>query len=158
MSEFRDDMTLKEARDALRELAEVGHTCPCCKQFAKIYRRKVNSAQVQAAIALWRAAGREFAHLPSLDKRFAGNGGDISKLRYWGLVEEERTLRPDGGRAGIWRMTHRGELFVRGIIMVKKYAHIYDGRCLKLSGELVDVRECLGEKFDYAELMYGGKE
>ncbi len=38
---------------------------------------------------------------------------------------------------------------------VPRHALIYDGRLLRLEGELVGIRDCLGDKFDYDELMSG---
>ncbi|MCI0664793.1 MAG: hypothetical protein L0220_27335, partial [Acidobacteria bacterium] len=56
-SEFRDDMTLAEARHLLETLLPVGHACPCCDQFAKEYRRLINSGIARALILLYRAGG-----------------------------------------------------------------------------------------------------
>lgn len=150
MTTFADDMTLGEARDGLRELVEEGHRCPCCTQFAKVYRRKLNARMALAAIRLYRAgAVREYVHLPSV----AGDGCEGGKLRYWGLVVEESERREDGGRSGWWRMTDLGERFVRAEVSVPKYVRLYDGRRLGLRGEPVTIIDALGERFDYEELM-----
>ena len=41
MTGWDDGMTLGEARDWLRERIEDGEECPCCRQFAKVYRRRL---------------------------------------------------------------------------------------------------------------------
>lgn len=128
-----------------------GEHCPLCGQMAKIYKRKINATMARTLITLWRSAGGEFAHGPSLP----GDTHEISQLVWWGLVEEEARVRPDGGRAGWWRMTDKGIAFVRGGLNVPKYAKIYDGRVLGFDGDPVTVRDCLGSKFDYSELMRG---
>jgi hypothetical protein len=150
---FGDDMTLREARDLLRERVGDGETCPCCAQFAKVYRRKISGTMARRLRDFRTAVpAGEFGHLPTVLGR--GSDGEFAKLRYWGLIAEERRLRrDDGGRAGFWKVTQLGEDFIAGRITVPMYAHVYDGRRLSLSGKEVSFVETLGEPFDYSELM-----
>jgi hypothetical protein len=150
--EFHDEMTLGEARELLREKVEEGHRCPLCTQFAKVYRRKITASMGYMLIRIYRAGGdANFVYLPSLRD---GNGAmDTTMTQYWGLIEEERARREDGGRAGWWRLTELGARFVCGQASVPKYARVYDGRRLGCAGESVTIHDALGEKFDYAELM-----
>lgn len=142
--------TLREAQEWLRSRVADGERCPCCTQFAKIYKRKITSTSAVALIKLWRSAGLSWAHLPTvLDRKQA----DEAKLLHWGLLEEETISRPDGGRAGWWRLTALGEAFVGNLARVPKYCLIYDSKCLGLDGPLVSITDCLGDRFDYAELM-----
>jgi hypothetical protein len=150
-----DDPLLSEAQAWLRARVDDGAHCPCCKQFAKVYKRRINARQALALITLWRACGQDWGHVPSIDKRLAGDGGMIAYLRWWGLIEESQERRADGGRAGWWRITDQGGSFVRGVKSVPKYAHIYDGSCLRFSGDMVTIRDALGAKFDYDKLMRG---
>lgn len=151
--EFTDDMTLGEARVLLRGLVDEGHACPCCTQLAKVYRRKLNAGMAVSLIRMYRIQGeREWIHLPT---EIGARSREEGKLRYWGLVEEMTEPREDGGRAGWWRVTDRGGMFVREEIVVLSHAKIYDGRCLALTGARVSILDCLGAKFNYAELMYG---
>lgn len=144
------DMTLEQAKAWLRDRIDEGERCPCCTQFAKVYKRKIHSTMARDLVSLWRRFGRdEWFHLAD----HVGHPGDFAKLRYWGMVVEEVERRPDGGRSGWWLISLIGERFVRGSIGVEKYAHIYDGRCLQMSGGLVWVRDALGDRFDYEELM-----
>lgn len=146
------DMTLRLAREWLRESTADGTAveCPCCKQNVKVYRRPVSAASAFALIALWRAAGFQYGHLPTILNR---KQADEAKMRYWGLIEEAPLEREDGGRAGYWRVTEAGEAFLHGITRVPQYAVIYDGRLLRLEGDYVSIRDCLGTKFDYDVLM-----
>lgn len=150
---FTDGMTLGEARDELRELVDHGHRCPLCTQFAKVYRRKLNSGMAVSLIRMYRRAGLGWVNVPD---EIGARSREEGKLRYWGLVEEAGELRDDGGRAGWWRVTPDGAAFVLLRARVPKYARVYDGRCLGLGGDLVTIRDCLGERFDYGELMNGG--
>ena len=162
MSEFHDSMTLRAARDLLRERVRDGERCPCCKQLAKVYRRKLNSAMAYDAIRFYRATQPgEYAHRPTVAQ---AAGGDAGKLRYWKLLVEETERRDDGGRSGWWCLTDDGRAFVEGRLRVPKYALLYDGRLLKLEGEGItdtdDVQAHLGGdhvgRQIEAEILRGG--
>lgn len=149
---FNDYMTLGEARARLRELVEDGHTCPCCSQFAKVYPRRVHSTMARALIALYRrGAADDYIHAPSATKRDAN--AETAKLVYWNLIEQAPGKREDGGRPGWYRLTPFGHDFVRGHATVQRTAHVYDNRVLRRSGPQVTIQDCLGDKFNYAELM-----
>lgn len=144
--------TLDQARAWLSEqLREKGATCPCCGQMAKVYKRKINANMVRSLILGYQAAGMGWFHAPSV----ARDRGEMSKLRYWELVEEEQALRLDGGRAGFWRLTQLGQLFVLGLVSVAAHALIYDSKLLRLdeSSGKVNIHEALGARFNYQELM-----
>lgn len=150
-----DSMTVGEARDWLREHVEKGAECPLCHQFSKVYRRTITSAMARALALIWHEGGwgkKLYVHVPSVDP---ARGGDVAKLEHWGLLEEERTVRTDGGRAGYWRLTRRGEEWLEGRISVPKYARVYNGKLLSLTGPAWTVFEALGKRFDYRELMDG---
>lgn len=153
MSEQPEFTTLAEAKAWLVEqLHNGGAICPCCAMFAKVYKRKLNANMARALIVGYRTAGLDWFHAPTT----VGDRGELAKLRYWGIVEEEKALRPDGGRAGWWRVTHpSGLLFVQGLASVPAHALIYDSHLLKLDetdGRLT-ISEALGDKFNYRELM-----
>lgn len=152
---FLDTMTLGEAREQLRALVEDGHRCPCCSQYAKVYRRKIHSGMAFALILMWRHSRDEWLYKPDVLRGIGSSSRDESLIRYWGLIEEETELRPDGGRSGWWRVTLAGGDWVRGFTRISKYALVYDGRCLGFRGERVSIREALGSKFNYDELMEG---
>jgi hypothetical protein len=149
------DWTLGEVRDWLRARVDKGTRCPACEQDAKVYRRKIYAGMVKALVLMYREGDfsrRLYVHVPSIDP---ARGGDVAKLEFWGLIEEERVKREDGGRAGFWRVTARGEDFLQRKTMVPKYARIYDGRLLNLLGPLVGADDALGERFKLDELMEG---
>lgn len=148
-------VTLTQAIVWLRARASTtGATCPCCKQFAKVYRRQITSSSARALIAIYRVGGtQDFVRISTV---LHGKRADEAKLRYWGLIEEEDVSRPDGGRAGYWRVTPLGEAWVLGMRAVPRYVRIYDGRYLGVDGtETVTVGEALGKNFDLKELMAG---
>jgi hypothetical protein len=147
--------TLEEAQEWLRSRVDDGAPCPCCSQFAKVYRRKLTSATARALVLMYREAGDGWVYFPDLLGR---KQADEAKARYWGLIEERRAQRDDGSqRNGWWRLTPWGVRFVRGQATIAKYARIYDGRCLGLdySEGTVNIREALGTRFSYDDLMAG---
>lgn len=143
---------LAEVQDWIRQRLDDGVRCVACDQFAKVYPRNIYATLAKHLIAMWQKGGPERRFL-SLSKDLNQGGGDMGKMRYWGLVEEEKTVFPDTGEQGYWRLTDLGVKFVRGEITLPKYAYVYDGVCLRLDGPQVSIREALGKKFDYAALM-----
>lgn len=162
-----DRASLSEARAYVQRRRDDGVRCPCCEQFAKVYRRHINDAMARALIEMFKVLGtsEEFMHMTS----FAGanaeqlrlwRGGDYAKLRYWGLIEEkplDHAESADKRSSGFWRMTPRGVNFVLRRITVPKYVYLYDGLEVKVDGPNpdVDILDCLKKKFNYADLMSG---
>lgn len=146
-------LTVGQARRWLRARLREGATCPVCDQHAQTYRRKITKPMVNALIAMARAGALTgWRHMPTV---VGAHRADEAKLAYWGLLEEERTLRDDGGRAGYWRITPRGEAFLKGDLSVPKYALVYNGQCVGHEGERVTAEDCLDHQFDLAQLLAG---
>lgn len=148
-----DSVTLGVARNWLRARVDKGARCPCCQQMSKVYRRKINAGMARSLIAMYQVGRRDWVHLPT---QIGARSREEGKLAYWGLIEEQITPRDDGGRAGYWRVTALGEQFLKAKVSLPKYARIYDGRLLSLDqSEMVTIRDVIGDKFDYNELMQG---
>jgi hypothetical protein len=144
--------TLADARKWLKgKLLNGGGRCPCCTLFAKVYRRQINAGMAMSLITMYRTFGLDFGYIPDLPAKSREEG----KLVHWGLVVEAHEPRPDGGRAGWWRITEKGEAFIRRGLKVPKYVLIYDGRCLGYDDpdELIDIEDALTEKFNLDDLM-----
>jgi hypothetical protein len=145
--------TIHVGKQWLRLQLDKGANCPLCGQLAKMYRRKINAGMAHALIEMYRHGRADWFYLPDITKRWQGR--DEAGLRYWGLIEEASTPRPDGGRAGWWRVTDKGIAFVRWNLKVPKYVLVYDGRVFGFDGPDVDIKDALGTKFDYHDLMNG---
>lgn len=152
-----DDFTLEQAKQWLRDRIDDGDHCPCCGQFAKVYKRAIHATMARALITMHLAApAGEWFYLPDILKGRLNFGGDASKAVYWGLIEEDGETRDDGStRTGWWRLTDQGRLYVLGQLKIPKYARIYDGRRLGFAGDLVDIHHAISAKFDYDKLMQG---
>src|SRR5580765_8069466 len=155
---MNDDTPLGEARDWLRRQVYRGATCPCCTQFVKVYRRTLPNATARVMIALWhRDEGQNFVFLPDVLDRMTGTphqGGYGTLGQFWAWLQQQPGERADGSnRVGWWRLTDPGRSFVLGHHTVPRYAHLFNGRCLRLSGPPWSIRDALGTRFDYNQLM-----
>jgi hypothetical protein len=154
-----DWFTLGDAKAWLRVRWKDGTTCPCCGQKVMLYPRQVTGHMVQALAVLHaNTMPGEFSHWPTLLVKYRiSNAGDgmPMKLRYWDLVEEDSQVRPDGGRAGYWRLTDRGRLFLRGVVSIQQYAMVYNRQCYGFEGPAVWVSDRKYKKFDLRELLNG---
>lgn len=149
------DATLAECQAWLRDRVDDGATCPCCTQFAKVYRRKINSGMARALLALYRQRitnGNKAYHLTSLAP-WTHEGG---QLAWWGLITQDPTRRDDGGQSGWWKITTLGQAFAQNRVEVPKYAKVFNRQLMELDDSVnVKIVDTLGTKFDYTELMAG---
>jgi len=156
-----DLMTVAEARKILREKAREPDGCICCvcKQNVKVYRRKFNRTMAKFLVEMYKVdeEGIGWLHVASSDRilQITRGAGDFAKSRYWDLIEQRFDLV--GGKkvgSGDWRITQKGREFVEGKITIEKYAFVYNKHCLGFSeGEPLSIRQALGEKYDYEEMM-----
>lgn len=147
--------TIKEAKDFLQDNWVDGTNCPCCNQFVKRYSRKLTSSMSAGLISLHNQTKdtNEPVHIKKIAQV---NGGEFAQLKRWGLIRNSVNTDPTKRISGYWHITERGRQFVKGLISVPKYCDTYNGKTLKFSEELTNIRTSLGDKFSYAELM--GKE
>ncbi|MDB4311924.1 hypothetical protein N9937_00700 [bacterium] len=154
--------TIEDAKIYLRGIADKGEKCPCCQQMVKFYRRTINSSMafgLMVAHKYTREDHDKIFHVTDISKAIPEcgalrGGGDWSKLRYWGLIDEVREETEDGNpHAGLWRITQKGRDFVQNNISVRKTKVVYDGKVIGEDGDLVGIAQALGNKFNYAELM-----
>ena len=155
--------TLAAARALVMVKRDEGVDCPCCDQFAKIYRRKLNSSMARSLVHVYRffAANDDWLHAPSyLTERKVNATNDFGLLRHWGLVVHRGAMRDDGSdRDGFYKITDLGQQFVEGGVAIPKFIYLYSQQLLGLSDgvysdrKLTTIRESLGSKFNYRELM-----
>ena len=79
---------------------------------------------------------------------------DAALLRHWGFIEERGDERPDGNpRAGYYRITPAGRDFACGRASTHQAVFLYNNRRAGQTAETVTIREALGSRFNYNELM-----
>lgn len=134
-----------------------GCRCPVCDQFVKVYRRKISSAMAGGLItAMKRYGSDEHFHVNDIANLMRINVcPDFTKLKHWGLIEQCEHLTGMEGKknSGVWKLTTKGTDFARGNFRLPKYVFLYDGKTQGKSDETASILECLGDKFDYNELM-----
>jgi len=143
-----EETTLKVARDWLRSEAKTGARCPCCRQYVKVYRRKLNSAMSRALMVMYHYRGHDWTHADHVVRAASTRmGHDWIGVHYWDLIE------PHPERVGYWRITPDGIEFARNRSTVLSHAVVYNQKRLRLEGKLVSIVTTLGKHFDYPELM-----
>ncbi len=88
------------------------------------------------------------------------SGGELSKLKHWGLVVEkendldEKILDGEKKTSGFWGITKKGKNFVENKISVEKYIFLLDATLIDTSeNERTNIEDALGNKFNYNEIM-----
>ena len=153
MSNIPDFKTLDEAKAYLREHWDEGADCPACGQDVKRYKRKLSSGMATALIRLYHKSGGntlEWVHISELQPL---NGGEFAQLKRWQFIDEHLNEDEAKRTSGTWRMTNRGIDFVRDKIQARSHVYTYNGKTVGWSDEHITIRDALGDKFNYKELM-----
>lgn len=141
-------LTLDDAQRKLLKGIKKGTNCPCCGQYSKLYRRKLNSNMVQALIAIYHHEPHGWFHVSRILKKDASvRQRQYPKLRHWDLLKEHPIKR------GYWRLTKLGRAFVRGRVRVRRFAVLYNNGFMGTEGHRVSIVDALGDHFDYNDLM-----
>ena len=145
--------TLQDAKEQLEANLTEGVTCPCCSRFAKRYRRKLHAEMGRYLVNVYKRDqfGTEWIHIREIMPGVVKASTDASYLVHYGLIE----CRGSEGGAGWYRTTPFGREFVEGKRMAKSHFFVYGGESQGFSGDYVSIKQVLGTKFDYAELMAG---
>ncbi len=132
-----------------------GYECPCCGQFVKVYCRSFNSNMGVALLVLYRNKEKGFVHLENLlTEQGYKRCGDASYLRHYGLIEAKVGERSDKSpRNGHYKITGRGIMFAEGSLTVQEKFLIFNNKIQGFEGKEVSIKDVLGTKFNYNELM-----
>lgn len=154
----RVEDTLQTAKEFLKNEMKNGTSCPCCGQFVKLYRRSISSAMAWGLIQMAKQPEGEWVDTTALFSRFGKNcpSGvvDFTKLRHWKFVEGLDGEREDGSkRVGKWRVTREGRWFAENRQVAQKYCLVFNNTVYGFEGEFLKIKDCLGNKFNYNELI-----
>lgn len=135
-----------------------GVCCPLCKRHAQRYLRTITAAMAKALVCIYRYYQSHrydtWLQLEGYLKRCDVGStirGDAPKLRFWGLIEKSTT--PINGRQGHYRITAKGQRFVKGNESVPKYIKIYNDKFYGFEeGEEITISECI-ENFSLEKLL-----
>jgi len=153
-----DGDSLGYAKTWLNNRLSDGATCPCCKQFAKLYHRPFNSGMAHSLIWLVRAFTETkhdgYIHVPSMCTRAVMRNREFDKLALHGVAETIQSEDPTVRSSGYWRPTALGIAVVKAGGTIHKSLDVYNGKIVSRSAAMIGIREALGQKFDYEELMH----
>ena len=144
--------------DEIKQKKLAGFRCDCCGLYVKMYSRPLLASMCLVLIEIYKSGKREFIHVEDFLKERGKSHwrGDFHKLRFWNLLEKKIEDREDGSpRNGFYKLTGRGILFVEEKLKVKEKVLIFDNKFEGFDGEEIGIREALGKKFDYDELIIG---
>lgn len=128
--------------------------CPCCNRFAKVYKRHIHTGIALQLIELYKKGGdKEYIHASELIAPGLTSSSDLSKGKYWDLIETKPADTDDKKSSGFWKLTQTGIDFVNMDVEIKKYVLIFDDKVIGLDGNYINISQCLGDKFSYKELM-----
>jgi hypothetical protein len=142
-----------------------GH-CPCCGKWGKVYRHGISHAMMKAL--LWMASnhGENWINMPKQAPRDLIQTYTFATLKWWRLIEPlniEQEVNVEDGElvysdsetrsSGIWRVTPLGMKFAKGQVQVPKYVYLYNDTLKDVSTETVYIKDCVGKKFNYSEIM-----
>ena len=147
----------REAVETIRSYiaahVEKGIDCPCCDQFVRLYKRKLNANMTRFLCSLVRislARGRD-AWVNFRDCEF--DGRDYPYIALWGLAETKSNEDASKKNSGLWKPTQKGIDFVLAGLRVPSHVHVLNNRIVGWSDETVGARDSLGTSFNYDELM-----
>lgn len=147
---------LEEVRDQVMNASkgQKGCKCPVCEQRVKVYKRKLNSNMAATMCWIVGASKGTWVDVPKSAPRFVVRTNQYATIRFWDLIEQKPNYRdPTRRGSGIWRPTALGVSFVSQNAVVPKYVYLYNNKPLGFSDEQIGVREALGNKFSYEELL-----
>lgn len=132
-----------------------GYICPCCGLFVKRYKRPFNCNMALLLIYLYKSGERGWVHVEKfLLERKLPRCGDFPKLCLWKFLEKKHEDRDDGSsRNGYYRLTGQALMFVEGKSTAREYAYIFNNKFEGFAGGEITIREALGKRFNYEELM-----
>ena len=146
---MKPDREIEIVRAWMAPQLEQGTSCPCCDRFTKIYKRKFNSGMACFLIDFYKKYGTSAVNMSDhhpVDQQRAHHQ-EYEKLPHWGLL-----TRTDSS-PHLWSVTPLGVLFLRGETGISKWVWLKHGVCVQKSKDKINIRQALGSKFDYKELM-----
>ena len=157
----QNSTTLEQAR-AQWDIAirNKGDHCPCCGKWGKVYKVGISHAMMKALLWMASTYGEKWIDMPREAPRWLIQTYTFATLKWWRLIEQmpsEVVEYDEAGQekkfSGYWRVTPLGVQFAKGRVQVAKHVYLYDNSLMDVSTETVYIRDCVGKKFNYSEIM-----
>lgn len=147
-------LTNEQIADIEKQAAFNGGRCTNCQQTIKVYRYKLNKAHSQFIKAMAnevRASGVNDVDISTIGLAYSIRS-QVTKLRQHGLIA--RIKNAEGAQIPRrWLVTKKGWAFVNGDKVPSKVV-IYANQVLGHEGDMVNIYDVLGEKFDPIAPLY----
>lgn len=150
------DGVLDTLREENQRDRKVGCTCPVCDQYCRIWDQPLHSGMAHWLILLVNDYRQWYfwVSVKELSEKAGMRGGDYAKLRHWGLIVQATKKDLNNKRAsGFWKPTKLGTDFVDNKIIIPRSILTYNKKHIGFGTETTTIREALGDKFDYDELI-----
>jgi len=151
--------TVIQARQHLADNAVKGVICPCCDRPVKINTLTLNATNAICLMVLYHASKKshDYFHITDLESKShlmaikMNGGGDFSRMRHWGLIEE--MPKGEGRTSGFWRITERGKEFCENKLSVLKSIVMVNSTLGGLVGDPVKIEDLVGGSDGYKKMM-----
>lgn len=151
-----ENSTIREASKYVYDHLLEGVTCPCCMKNRKMYCRPLNAPMARSLIWLVKVSGGDWIEVNRVAPKWVIQSRELSKLSYWGFIEQKVNDDPSKRTSGKWRPTNAGVEFALAITWVPSHVYIFDGEVVDIdTTKFVDIHAALGKEFNYKELMEG---
>lgn len=130
--------------------------CPKCGQRVRVWKKALISTAVASLCRLVAMYRGEAVHHDDFTVLLKDR--NFSQLKLWGLVEAAENSDPAKRSSGKWHPTEKGIEFVTERRVVPKFVITMNNIVQRFEGPSVGVREALGSRFDYRELIRTNQE
>ena len=153
----QEPILFEDISDEIKAKCDSGVYCPHCGKWAKKYRRAFNSEMSRFLIRLYNAQQRYNKNYTTRELYPTDNKANTSGVdaRHWELIDVAEAHNIGGAPTGSFSLTNAGRQFVMGLKYIHSHAVTYNGELLGLTGDLVNIYDTLGTKFNYDNLMAG---
>jgi len=151
------ELLLKELRERVKHRAATskGTLCPVCGRLVKVYRRKLHAEMARFLIRLvnrYKIYPRYYTtrEIFGKDNKAVTDG---VYLVHWGLIEKASSINEAQAPTGSYRPTDKGLRFSHNLEYVPTHVHLLGGKVVGWSDRTTTIKQALGDKFNYVELM-----
>lgn len=146
--------TIQEAKKYLMDNWEQGVKCPCCNQNVKLYKCALRATIAIALIKTYQIMERENKTWVHIMQEVKPANGNYAKLRFWGLLAPKGDIPENDTKARCyWSVTDKGRDFLQGRISVPSHILVFDNQKFGSLDGTTDIKQALGKKFSWTELM-----
>jgi len=146
------EMTVREAKDLIRDNLVKGSKCPCCNQKVALNKSTLSYKHAKLLEAM-SEHGNDWIHLAT-DLPRSVVPTNYATLKYWGLImPKAKDENDDKPASGYWKLTMTGRLFVEGEMTAPKDVYFFNNTKIGQSKKEVTFNQAIKKRFSYSEIM-----